>query len=87
MVLRAQDASVLLVVEETDEATEDRTHPLERAKCEEIAAREVNTLPAVQQAIKSAQRAASESDGEAHLGGMMPIEDDDSFTAEIGINS
>jgi hypothetical protein len=87
LVLRAQDAGVLLVVEETDEATEDRADALERAKCEEVAAREVNALPAVQQAVKSAQRAASESDGEAHFGGMMPIEDDDSFTGEIGVNS
>lgn len=87
LVLRAQDGGALRVVEETDEATENRAGVLQRAKCQEVAAREVNALPAVQRAVKSAKRAAAESDGAAYFGGMMPVEDDDSFTAEIGINS
>lgn len=88
----------LAIVEETDEATEARraketAHEpkgegsLSSRACRQAAAKAVRTLASVQGAITEAQHAAAESRGEAHYGGMTPIDGDDGFTEEWGLQS
>ena len=88
VVLRYVDAGGVVVVEETDEATERRHATSSRDACEKVAERVVNDQPQVKRAVASAEAAAAASHDRAHFGGVGPIDDDEGgFSAGIGIHT
>jgi hypothetical protein len=89
VVIRQVDGGALLVVEETDEVTENVGVAGWRNECEATASRVVNELPEVKRVEDDARNAAEESDGQARFGDLGPIDDDThgGFSVGIGIHT
>jgi hypothetical protein len=87
LVLSASDGGAPVIVEETDDPTQNRASQPAREKCEEVAGRVVGELPSVKRALGAARAEANESDGEANFGGTSPTDTDDGFTVEMGLHS
>ncbi len=86
LVLTPGDPGRPVIAEESDESSDGRKpEPVDR--CKEVAARVVNALPQVERAMHAAQVAVDRADGAATVGGMMPVDDDDGFEAELGIHT
>ena len=102
LVMRSETRDgALWIVEETDEASQSAevrrdaceaaawrevkaAAPAGSGACEATAAKVVNELPAVKKFMDDAKKAAA---GGAHLGGVGPEDDGDSFTVGIGFQN
>jgi hypothetical protein len=90
VVLGAGAGGVLRVVEESDEeADKPSAAPSHRdlANCEGTTAKLVQALPQVKKAVAEAMAAAAHAGPDTHFGSITPVEDDDGFTVELGIDT
>jgi hypothetical protein len=88
LVMQRSDGGALLIVEETDDVTEKAKLDSTPIECERAAARVVDDLPDVKQAVASAILAGEQSGGQAHYGRVGPIDDEnDGFSVGVGLHT
>jgi hypothetical protein len=86
LVFILQPAGLRIAVE-SDETTDRARASARLARCESVAVEVVNGLPEVAREVADAEKAAAASDGSARFGGIGPIEEEDGFSAGIGIHT
>lgn len=87
LVLKIEPGRSPTIIEESEESAPHRATAKDADSCIEVAGEVVQSLPEVTSRLQALDRAADQSDGGAHAGGIGPTEDDDGFTMELGIHT
>jgi hypothetical protein len=86
LVLARGDAGSLLIVEETDEPSDDRAKKRAARGCAEIAADVVNALPKVKKLLDDTAKELPKYP-DRHMGGVGPLDEDDGgFSVGLGVH-